>query len=64
MSVNRVPLLISMIYGIAVVLCALVWTDGLAVVATVGAMLVGLAWVFLRPEPGVGRQRNRNRNRG
>lgn len=64
MSVNRIPLLISMVYGIAVVLCAMVWTGALAVVATVGAMVVGLAWVFLRPEAGVGRQRNRNRNRG
>ncbi len=64
MPVNRIPLLISMLYGIAVVLCALVWTGALAVVTTVGAMVVGLAWVFLRPEPGVGRRRNRNRNRG
>jgi hypothetical protein len=64
MSVNRIPLLISMIYGIAVVLCAMVWSGALAVVATVGAMVVGLAWVFLRPDAGVGRQRNRNRNRG
>ncbi len=64
MPAHRIPLLISMVYGIAVVLCAIVWTDALAVVATVGAMLVGLAWVFLRPEAGVGRERNRNRNRG
>jgi ABC-type transport system involved in cytochrome bd biosynthesis fused ATPase/permease subunit len=63
MSVNRIPLLISMLYAIAVVFCAMVWQDALAVVATVGAMVVGLAWVFLRPEAGAGRERNRNRNR-
>ena len=61
MPAHRIPLLISMVYGIAVVLCALVWTDALAVVAAVGAMIVGLVWVFIRPQAGVGRQRNRNR---
>ena len=63
MPANRVPLLLSMVYGIVVGLSALLWDGAVAVVAVVGAMIVGLAWVLLRSEPGVGRQRNRNRNR-
>ena len=63
MPANRIPLLLSMVYGIAVGLSALLWDGAVAVVAVVGAMILGLAWVFLRSEPGAGRQRNRNRNR-
>ena len=63
MSVNRVPLLLSVVYGMVVGLSALLWNGVVGVVAIVGGMIVGLAWVFLRSDPGVGRQRNRARNR-
>lgn len=63
MPITRIRTLISMAYGAAVVLCALLWHAALVPVAAVGAIVVGMAYVALRPEPGVGRNRNRNRNR-
>lgn len=64
MPVNRIRILIPTIYVAAVLLSVVLWDDAVAAVAIIGAILVGLAYVFIRPEPGVGRQRNRQRNRG
>lgn len=64
MPINRIRMLIPMVYIAALLLSVVFWDDAVAAVATIGAILVGLAYVFLRPEAGTGRQRDRNRNRG
>lgn len=64
MPINRIRILVPMVYIVALLLSVVFWDDAVAAVAVIGAILVGVAYIFLRPEAGVGRQRNRNRNRG
>lgn len=58
---NRIPVLIAMAYGAVVVLIVLLWSDAIVPVAVVGGIIVGMAFVAVRPKPGEGRARDRNR---
>lgn len=67
MKRRQLDVLIPMVYGGLIVICALWWTDALTFVCVVGAILTGIYWVIYRRglmegEPG-GRQRDRQRDR-
>jgi hypothetical protein len=67
MDRRQLDTLIPMLYGLAVVVCAL-WVDqALVAVAVIGAILVGIYYGVFRARmvrgEGGGRKRNRVRNR-
>jgi hypothetical protein len=67
MDPKQLDTLLPMVYGLAVVVCAL-WLHGALVpVAVIGAILLGTCYAVFRPRmggaDGSGRRRNRIRNR-
>jgi hypothetical protein len=64
MSPIRIPQLLTLLYGVAIVVA--VFVGGLVPVLIAGAIVVGVSYsIFSRGRmiPGAGRDRQRNRNR-
>jgi hypothetical protein len=62
--ITRIRLLVSMAYGLAILVAVFFFDGVVAPVAAIGAVLVGITYIALRPAPGEGRQRDRRRSRG
>jgi hypothetical protein len=67
MDRRQLDTLLPMVYGLAVVVCALWLHDALVAVAVIGAILLGIYYAVFRGRmvaaDGSGRRRNRIRNR-
>jgi hypothetical protein len=67
MDRKQLDTLLPMVYGLAVVICALWVHDALIAVAVIGAILLGIYYAVFRGRvvggPEGGRRRNRLRNR-